>query len=1203
MLYHSVVSSVIFYAVVYWGSRQTTADNNGHNKLIRRVGSVLGVELESVVEVSEKRMLRKLFSIIDNVSHSLHATLTSCQSSFHRGAPLNAIGECISKLSSEQDEKMVSPAPSTSPVSETTSKIVSETLDRVATNIEHQDTTTAPSGLNGHLSTVSGQKTDATKKRHGSKTYKKLNEDITTTAQAHGPSRVLPGAEDECETVLVNTDAKYNLDETAESQGSHLKSGSPCTDKTLPTASMCSSGGTTNASKADLSLSFDPQLTDEEIISLVLPRTEGRGSTTYKKIMATCKSSFKRKPKKKVTPVATSNLDETAEPEGSHLKSGSDIKKDSRADLSSNPVELINKSITPETKKETSSAEVSEAQYAVIEEDVASNLSFDTLELTNEKITSLVLPRTEGRGSTTYKKITGTWKSSFKWKPKKKVTPVATSNLDETAEPEGSHLKSGSDIKKDSRADLSSNPVELINKNITPETKKETSSAEVSEAPYAVIEEDVASNLSFDTLELTDEKITSLVLPRTEGRGSTTYKKITGTWKSSFKWKPKKKVTPVATSNLDETAEPEGSHLKSGSDIKKDSRADLSSNPVELINKSITPETKKETSSAEVSEAQYAVIEEDVASNLSFDTLELTNEKITSLVLPRTEGRGSRIYKKITGTWKSSFKWKPKKKVTPVATSNLDETAEPEGSHLKSGSDIKKDSRADLSSNPVELINKSITPETKKETSSAEVSEAQYAVIEEDVTSNLSFDTLELTNEKITSLVLPRTEGECKTVLTVSQQSSYSDKKGKKPVGRGSTIYKKIKAAWKCNFKCRRKNKVTPVATSNLDETAEPEGSHLKSGSPYTDKASPTPSMCSSEHNGNASKADLCSETVKFIDRKITPETKKDPSPVEICEERSAVMEEDTVSNLTIDTLELTDEEITQETKEDQSSAEISKEWPAVVIKHSSVTDRDQTMYKDSTSGPSGEERNIDHSPVVQITGLKDTFFNIIKEFFDSLTEEQRIEMSTDIYNADVKEKLADMCVKVLHLVIETIADIMSAATHQSAPPYRRTETVGQKLLSELLKEDSISQSLKGSLRQAICDVVDADTSIDISPTFTEAILKAVTYVLSETIQARLEGKSLHAGTVNSKCRACKEMLPKMKRLVDNFLTSLSIARKRTDQTVKVHRKKSPWWSCLCKGKKTSLETGYIPVCPITWFPPDCLEDDVPNYQGSFYKI
>jgi len=39
------VASVIFYAVVCWGSRVKAADANRLNKLIRKAGSVLGVEL------------------------------------------------------------------------------------------------------------------------------------------------------------------------------------------------------------------------------------------------------------------------------------------------------------------------------------------------------------------------------------------------------------------------------------------------------------------------------------------------------------------------------------------------------------------------------------------------------------------------------------------------------------------------------------------------------------------------------------------------------------------------------------------------------------------------------------------------------------------------------------------------------------------------------------------------------------------------------------------------------------------------------------------------------------------------------------------------------------------------------------------------------------------------------------------------------
>lgn len=58
MFYHSVLAS----AVVCWGSRVRAADANKLNKLI---GSVLGVELDSLV--AERRMLHKMLSIMDNM--------------------------------------------------------------------------------------------------------------------------------------------------------------------------------------------------------------------------------------------------------------------------------------------------------------------------------------------------------------------------------------------------------------------------------------------------------------------------------------------------------------------------------------------------------------------------------------------------------------------------------------------------------------------------------------------------------------------------------------------------------------------------------------------------------------------------------------------------------------------------------------------------------------------------------------------------------------------------------------------------------------------------------------------------------------------------------------------------------------------------------------------------------------------------------
>lgn len=279
----------------------------------------------------------------------------------------------------------------------------------------------------------------------------------------------------------------------------------------------------------------------------------------------------------------------------------------------------------------------------------------------------------------------------------------------------------------------------------------------------------------------------------------------------------------------------------------------------------------------------------------------------------------------------------------------------------------------------------------------------------------------------------------------------------------------------------------------------------------------------------------------------------------------------------------------------------------------------------------------------------------------------QRREISREVYNLDVKERLADMCVEVLKLVIETITDVLSQAIYQSARPSSQvcgTEVVGQKLLSELLREeDNISQSLKGSLGEAFCDVVGANTSISVSPKFTEAIVRAITNevssVLSQSVQVSLDGgtSNVHAVTCCqfSSCRTCKEILARVLCAMNTFLTVVPrAAMKKTNRTIKVHKKTSLWWSCFHKGRKnkvhpisvdealklsssklssrhkdssspratscsvrsselnstpvdyvegedaTSEETGNAPSSySIGWFPPACLEDEVPDYRES----
>lgn len=52
--------------------RLRAADNNRINKLARKAGSVRGLKLDSLVEVSERQMLLRILSIMDDAFLSLH---------------------------------------------------------------------------------------------------------------------------------------------------------------------------------------------------------------------------------------------------------------------------------------------------------------------------------------------------------------------------------------------------------------------------------------------------------------------------------------------------------------------------------------------------------------------------------------------------------------------------------------------------------------------------------------------------------------------------------------------------------------------------------------------------------------------------------------------------------------------------------------------------------------------------------------------------------------------------------------------------------------------------------------------------------------------------------------------------------------------------------------------------------------------------
>ena len=92
MFYESVVASAIFFTVTCWGSGLKVADNNRLHKLIRRAGNVVGEELDTLTTVAERRMLSKLQSILDNVTHPLYVTLAQQRSTFSGFLWISACG-------------------------------------------------------------------------------------------------------------------------------------------------------------------------------------------------------------------------------------------------------------------------------------------------------------------------------------------------------------------------------------------------------------------------------------------------------------------------------------------------------------------------------------------------------------------------------------------------------------------------------------------------------------------------------------------------------------------------------------------------------------------------------------------------------------------------------------------------------------------------------------------------------------------------------------------------------------------------------------------------------------------------------------------------------------------------------------------------------------------------------------------------------
>ncbi len=84
-VYQTVVASALFFAVVCWGEGARMGDRSRVNKIVKKAGFVVGIELDTVQQVAERRILSKLRSIMNNPSHSLHALGVMNSSTFsHR---------------------------------------------------------------------------------------------------------------------------------------------------------------------------------------------------------------------------------------------------------------------------------------------------------------------------------------------------------------------------------------------------------------------------------------------------------------------------------------------------------------------------------------------------------------------------------------------------------------------------------------------------------------------------------------------------------------------------------------------------------------------------------------------------------------------------------------------------------------------------------------------------------------------------------------------------------------------------------------------------------------------------------------------------------------------------------------------------------------------------------------------------------------
>ncbi|XP_058254652.1 uncharacterized protein LOC131359093 [Hemibagrus wyckioides] len=82
MFYQTVVASAFFYAAVCWGGSIKKKVASRLDKLVRKVSSIVGSELDSLISVAARRALSRLLSIMDKPLHPLYSVISRQRSSF-----------------------------------------------------------------------------------------------------------------------------------------------------------------------------------------------------------------------------------------------------------------------------------------------------------------------------------------------------------------------------------------------------------------------------------------------------------------------------------------------------------------------------------------------------------------------------------------------------------------------------------------------------------------------------------------------------------------------------------------------------------------------------------------------------------------------------------------------------------------------------------------------------------------------------------------------------------------------------------------------------------------------------------------------------------------------------------------------------------------------------------------------------------------